>query len=220
MKLKLPSPAMVVALIALTVASSGTAIAAVSFARNAGAVDGKSAVADGASASAAAGRLVATQRKGAGKGRIAQRYLDLAGLARGTTSTFGNAIQLIDNQSLAPAAIGNVAGLGSLTATCQDENAAAGRLDPATTITFANTSGDVVNFERSISYAGTATLITALPNGTTSSFKISGSQPFQMHIERRGTNYVVNGVVRQDGRNAASAQCVVYGVALTIPPSS
>ena len=48
MKLKLPSPAMVVALIALAVAMSGSAVAAVTFARNAGAVDGKSAVADGA----------------------------------------------------------------------------------------------------------------------------------------------------------------------------
>jgi hypothetical protein len=217
MKLKLPSPAMVVALIALAVALSGTAVAAVSFARNAGAVDGKSAVADGASLKSAAGRLVATRSKGAGKGTIAQRYLDVAGLARGGTSTFGKAIQLIDNQSLAPAGIGNVAGLGSLTATCADENAAAGRLDPATTITFANTSGEAVNFARTSAYADT--LVVPLPNTATQSFKISGSQPFTMHIERRGTNYVVNGVVRQDGRNLATAQCVVYGVALTIPPT-
>jgi hypothetical protein len=69
-----------------------------------------------------------------------------------------------------------------------------------------------------VNYA--ATVITALPNTATQSFKISGSQPFTMHIERAGTNYVVNGVVRQDGRNAPTAQCVVYGVALTIPPSS
>ena len=51
-----------------------------------------------------------------------------------------------------------------------------------------------------------------MPNTTTQAFKISGSQPFTMHIERAGTNYVVNGVVRQDGRNAPTAQCVVYGV--------
>ena len=220
MKLKLPSPAMVVALIALAIAMSGTAVAAVTFAKNAGAVDGKSAVADGASASAAAGKLVATQRKGAGKGRLSQRYLDVAGLARGTTSTFGRAIQLIDNQTLAPAPIGNVPGLGSLTATCQDESAAAGRLDPATTISFANTSGDAVNFARTVNYDGGQTVVTPLPNTATQAFKISGSAPFTMHIERSGTNYVVNGVVRQDGRNAATAQCVVYGVALTIPPSS
>lgn len=217
MKLKLPSPAMVVALVALTVAMSGTAFAAVNFAKNAGAVDGKSAVADGASTNAAAGKLVATQRKGTGKGRLAQRYLDVSGLARGATSTFGRAIQLIDNQSLAPVAIGDVAGLGSLTATCADESATAGRLDPATTITFANASGDTINFARTVAY--TSTSILPMPNGTTQAFRISGSQPFTMHIERAGTNYVVNGVVRQDGRNAATAQCVVYGMALTIPPS-
>jgi hypothetical protein len=209
---------MVVALIALVVATSGTAVAAVNFAKNAGAVDGKSAVADGASLKSSTGRLVAAQRKGAGKGTIAQRYLDVGGLARGSTATFGRAIQLIDNQSLAPVAIGDVPGLGSLTATCSDESAAVGRLDPATTITFANTSGDTVNFARTVNYS--ATVIAPLPNTATQAFKISGSQPFTMHIERAGTNYVVNGVVRQDGRNAASAQCVVYGVALTIPPSS
>ena len=218
MKLKLPSPAMVVALIALAVAMSGSAVAAVTFARNAGAVDGKSAVADGASLKIAAGRLVATQRKGAGKGTIAQKYLDLGGLAHGSTSTFGKAIPLPDQQTIAPAGIGDVPGLGNLSATCQDENNAVGKIDPATTITFANTSGDTVNFARTVNYSGT--VIAPMANTTTQSFKISGSQPFTMHIERAGTNYVVNGVVRQDGRNAASAQCVVYGVALTIPPSS
>ncbi len=94
MKLKLPSPAMVVALIALAVAMSGTAVAAVTFAKNAGAVDGKSAVADGAALKTAAGRLVATQRTGSGKGKIAQRYLDVSGLAHGSTSTFGKATPL------------------------------------------------------------------------------------------------------------------------------
>lgn len=219
MRAKLPSPAMVVALIALAVAMSGTAVAAVDFARNAGAVDGKSAVAHGASARAAAGKLVATQKTGAARGTIARRYLDIGEVARGTSATFGKAIQLIDNQSLAPVSIGNVAGLGTLTATCADESATVGRLDPATTITFANTSGDAVNFARNIAYDSGATSIVPLPNTATHAFRISGSQPFTMHIERKGTNYVVNGVVRQDGRNAPTAQCVVYGVALTVPAS-
>lgn len=219
MKAKLPSPAMVVALIALVVAMSGTAVAAVNFARNAGAVDGKSAVAHGASARAAAGKLVATQRTGAARGKIARRYLDVGQVARGTTATFGKAIQLIDNQTLAPVAIGNVAGLGSLTATCADENSATGRLDPATTITFANTSGDAVNFARNVAYDSGSSSVLPLPNTATHAFRISGSQPFTMHIERKGTNYVVNGVVRQDGRNAPTAQCVVYGIALTVPSS-
>ena len=180
-------------------------------------MDGKSAVADGAALKSAAGKLVATQHKGAGKGTISRRYLDVRGLAHGSTSTFGKAIQLIDNRRSRPSASATCPASATLTATCQDESATVGRLDPATTITFANTSGDAVNFARTVNYA--ATVITALPNTATQSFKISGSQPFTMHIERAGTNYVVNGVVRQDGRNAPTAQCVVYGVALTIPPS-
>ena len=148
---------------------SGSAVAAVTFARNAGAVDGKSAVADGAALKTAAGRLVATQRKGAGKGTIAQKYLDLSGLAHGSTATFGKATPLLDNQTIAPAGIGDVPGLGNLNATCQDENPAAGRLDPATTITFANTSGDTVNFARTVNYS--ATVIAPMPNTTTQSFR-------------------------------------------------
>jgi hypothetical protein len=215
----LPSPAMVVALIALLVALSGTAVAAVNYARNAGAVDGKSAVASGASTKAAAGRLVATQRSGAGRGTIAAKYLDLSGAMRGRTSTFGRSFTLIDNQSLAPAQIGAVPGLGTLQATCTDENGAAAKLDPATTITFANGSGDAVNLSRTIGFNAGTNVVTVLPNGTTHQFKVSGSQPFVMHIERRGVNYAVNGVIRQDGRNTTSASCLVYGYALEIPAS-
>ncbi len=212
-----PSPALVVACIALIVAMSGTAVAAVSFARNAGAVDGRSAVADGASLRAASGRLVATKRSGADRGRIDGKYL--AGVMRGRSSTFGRALVLVDNQTLAPTPIGTVAGIGSVSATCADENAAAGRLDPATTLTFANSSGDAVNLARTINSNQATTVVIPLPNGTQHTFKISGSAPFTLHLQRGGTNYVVNGVVRQDGRNGPSAQCLVYGYTLEIPDS-
>lgn len=215
----LPSPAMVVAMIALVIALSGTAVAAVNYARNAGAVDGKSAVASGASTRQAAGRLVATQRSGAERGTIASKYLDLSGAMAGRTSTFGRSLAVVDNQSLAPLQIGGVPGLGTLQATCADENATAGRLDPGTTITFANTSGEPVNLSRTIGFNQATNVVTALPNNTTHAFKISGSAPFVMHLERRGTNYAVSGVIRQDGRNSASASCLVYGYALEVPPS-
>ncbi len=219
MKPGLPSPAMVVAVAALIVALSGTAVAAVDFARNAGAVDGKSAVADGASLKAAAGRLVATRRSGAARGTIAAKYLDLRGVARGSSATFGRSLAVLDNQTLAPLQIGTVPGLGTLTATCADENGTVGRLDPATTITFANTSGEAVNLARNIGYVGGTNVVTALPNGATHALRIAGSSPFALHLERRGTNYLVDGVVRQDGRNAPGASCLFYGVTLTIPPS-
>ena len=83
MKLRRPSPAMVVALVALVMASTGTAVAAVNFAQNAGAVDGKSAVRSSVTRSTAAGRLVATASRGLLKGRIPGKFLDLSAAVRG-----------------------------------------------------------------------------------------------------------------------------------------
>ncbi len=59
MRIRRPSPAMVVAIVALVMACAGTSIAAVNYASNAGAVDGLSAVRAG-SVDRAAGRLIAT----------------------------------------------------------------------------------------------------------------------------------------------------------------
>jgi hypothetical protein len=215
MRLKPPSPAMVVALLALVMAMSGTAVAAVSFARNAGAVDGKSAVGNGASHRRAAGKLVATTRHGANRGKINHHYLE--GVARGSSSTFGRALDVADNQSLAPIVVGGVLGLGSLTATCNDQNPRAGIEDPSSTITFANLSGEAISLSQRVGN-GPAT-VAALPNGVQTSLVINGSNTFELHVQRRGTNYAVNGVVRQDGARTPAAQCLVYGYALTIPSS-
>ena len=117
---------MIISIVALVMASTGSAIAAVDFARNAGAVDHKSAAGSGATLSKAAGKLITTQAKGAGKGRIAQKYLDVGGLARGTTSTFGRSFDVVDNAASVPTQIGGIPGLGPLTATCNDQNGAAG----------------------------------------------------------------------------------------------
>jgi hypothetical protein len=215
MKSRRPSASLVIALVALVMAMSGSAVAAVDFVSNAGAVDGKSAVADGALLRTAAGRLVATQRSGAARGTLRAKYLDLRGVLHGTASTFGRSFAVVDNQALAPVVIGAVPEIGSVTASCADENAAAGVADPATTLTFANTSGDAVNLSRTVGNADP--FIAALPNGTTHTFTIHGSNTFELHLERKGTNYIVNGVVRQDGRGTPSAACLVYGYALAIP---
>jgi hypothetical protein len=217
MKLQRPSPALVISLVALVLASTGTAVAAVSFAANAGAVDGKSAVADGALRRVAAGRLVATQRTGDAAGTIRAKYLDLSRVVRGTSSTFGRSFSVVDNQTLAPATIGTVPEIGSVTASCFDENVAPAVADPATTLTFANTSGDAVNLSRTVGNGDA--FIAGLPNGTTHAFTIRGSNTFRLHLERKGTNYVIDGVVRQDGRGTAAAACLVYGYAVAIPGS-
>src|SRR6478735_5238013 len=214
MKISRPQPATVISIVALVMATTGSAFAAVDFARNAGAVDHKSAVGSGATLSKAAGKLITTQAKGAGKGTIAQKYLDTSGLAKGTTSTFGRAFDVVDNAASVPTQIGGIPGLGPLTATCNDQDSAVGVEDPQTTITFQNTSGDVVNQSRQI--GGSNPLVNAVLNGTTSPFNINGSSTFELHLERKGTNYFVHGVVRQDGRGSNAASCLVYGVTLAV----
>ena len=169
MKPKLPSPAMVVAIVALLVGLSGTAVAAVNFANNAGAVDGKSAVASGASLTSAAGKLVATQRRGSGKGRIASqvpRPARVDARQRRATSARRRASSTTAARVAQP--IGSVPGIGALTATCKDENAAAGRLDPATTITLANTSGEAINLMRKVD-SDAAAVIAAAPTASCTS---------------------------------------------------
>jgi hypothetical protein len=203
-----------VALLALFIALAGTAFAAVNYATNAGAVDGKSAVANGASRSSAAGRLVATQTSGDAKGTIASKYLDLRSYARGATSTFGKAFDVADNATGAATPIGTIPGVGTLTAQCVDQDGRVGVEDPQTTVTFTNTSGDAVNLARSFGTNNTSVL--SMPNGTQHVFSINGSSLFQLHIERKGVNYLANGVVRQDGRNTPTASCLIYGFSLTV----
>jgi hypothetical protein len=212
MQIRRPSGAMVVAFVALFIAMTGTAFAAVNFATNAGAVDGKSAVADGVPRALAAGRLVATRRTGDARGTIAAKYLDPS-LARGRTATFGRALGVADNQALAPAAVGTVPGLGTLTASCFDQNVEAGKENPGVRLAFANQSGEVVNLARTV--GGEAPLVTAVANQVQDAWTIGASNTFELHLERHGADTLVRGVVRQDGLNGPDASCLIYGFSLT-----
>ena len=98
MKISRPSPAMVVAGIALFVSLGGTSMAAVSYATRAGSVDGKSAVYSGASLSQSAGKLVATERSGADKGRLPGRFVSDVP----KTAVFSNVFEVADNAPGAP----------------------------------------------------------------------------------------------------------------------
>src|SRR3954451_4137025 len=146
MKISRPSPAMVVAGLALFVSLSGTSIAAVSFVANAGAVDGKSAVASSSTLSHAAGKLVATASRGTNKGRIPGKFV--ADVAK--TSSFSKGYQVADNQPGAPQTVATIKGLGYITATCNDQNTVAGNEDPISVISFINTSGKPVNLARRV----------------------------------------------------------------------
>src|SRR3954471_3421970 len=118
MKLSRPSPSMVVAGVALFVSLGGTSMAAINYAERAGSVDGKSAVYAGASLSQAAGKLVATNRSGADKGRLPGKFI--AGVPK--SQTFGNGFEVADNAPGAPQPVASMSGMGTLTATCNDQN--------------------------------------------------------------------------------------------------
>jgi len=206
-----PSPAMVVALVALVFAMTGSAAAVVSFARNAGAVDGKSAVAAGVSNARTAGKLVATRRLGALRGTIPAQYLDPKA---GQSISFGRSTDVIDNGGQAPFVIASIPGFGTLHATCGDQRPQAGLEDPTTTITFTNTSGQAINFARSLGTGQTS--VAGLVANQTASFVVRGSNTYVINVLKQGTSLVVDGVVRQDGANTANAFCVNYGQATVV----
>ena len=212
MKISRPSPSMVIAGIALFVSLGGTSIAAVSYVSNAGAVDGKSAVFAGASLSQAAGKLVATNRSGADKGRLPGKFV--ADVPK--TTVFSNIFEVADNAPGAPQTVATLSGLGALTATCNDQNNTAGNEDPISTISFNNASGEIVNVARRVGNGDGA--LTVAANQTSTSVAIGGSNTFMFHIERRSQNAIIQGGVRQDGRGTPAATCVVFGVVEQILP--
>jgi hypothetical protein len=205
-----PSPAMCVASLALFVALGGTSIAAVSYATNAGKVDGKDAVYSGTSLSKAAGKLVATNRSGADKGRIPAKFL--AGVPGG--QVFGKAFEVADNATGAQEAFGGASGIGTLTANCADQNPKAGVEDPISTIQFVNQSGETINVTRRRGSEDAA--IAPLANGTVSALTIGGSNTFEFQVQRGGTALLINGTIRQDGRGQPVANCLIYGTILRV----
>ena len=210
MKFSRPSPSMVVASVALFVSLGGTSVAAINYATNAGAVDGKSAVFAGASLNQAAGKLVATNRSGTDKGRLPGKFV--ADVAK--TQSFSKGLEVADNAPGAPQFAALIKGLGSITATCNDQNGAAGNEDPISVITFVNQSGQTVNVARRVGNGDGA--LTLAANQTTVSVSVGGSNTFMFHVEYAGQNAIIQGGVRQDGRGTPAAICGIYGTVLQI----
>ena len=208
MRLRIPSPAMGVAIVALVMATTGTAVAGVNFVSNAGAVDGKSAVSAASSLARAKGRLVATARGGRNGGRIPGKFL--ADVSR--AEAFARALDVTDNAAGAAiqlAGRGDTEGIVTLTTSCGDQNPAVGAENPVTIVTLTNVSGTTVNAARRVGV--TAVRVFAFPTGTVDQFTISGSQTFEIHLERRGVHAVIDGAVRQDGLNTATGSCLAFG---------
>ena len=209
MRISRPSPATVIATISLVMATTGSAVAAVDFASNAGAVDRLSAVGASSSNNRAAGRLVATARGGSNKGQIPNKFLaDVPEASR-----FAAPFDVQDNA--AGANVGLSANpIGALTASCQDQSNAAGTEDPRSVITFSNTSGVAINFARRVG-AGDAA-IGVLQNATVDSFTINGSNTFKYNIEGGSAQVIIEGVVRQDRPAPTDGKCFVYGTVQVI----
>jgi hypothetical protein len=213
MRIRKPSPALVLSIIALVFAMGGSAVAAVSYASNAGRVDGKSAVGAGSSLSHAAGNLVATAKGGATKGQIPAKFL--AGVVNGSGQPFVATVGVSDNANLAPSPLVVVPGFGTLSAGCDDQAKNPGREDPLTVLGFTNQAGGFISFARTVGN-GQAT-ITALDNNAATTVNVPGANTFAYNLQNGLINLQINGVVRQDGVNTADGRCVVYGSALRIP---
>ncbi|HEX6026436.1 MAG TPA: hypothetical protein VFZ00_30855 [Solirubrobacter sp.] len=212
MKISRPSPAMVVACTALFVSLGGTSIAAVNFARNAGAVDGKSAVYSGAKLRQAAGKLVATERSGIHKGRLPGKFIADVPKAE----PFNRATEVVDNAPGIAQPLAVIGGLGTLQTVCNDENGAAGKENAITSIVFNNTSGAQLNVARRVGVNDGAT--TVAENGTQTVIAIGGANTFTIHIEGGNHNAIIQGGARQQGTNSPAALCAVYGVVMDIQP--
>jgi hypothetical protein len=204
MRIRRPSPATVISVIALFMATSGTAVAAVSYARNAGKVDGKSAVGASSSLKRAKGKLVATARGGSNPGKIPNKFLADVPAA----DNFAAPFQVQDN-AVGATTVLNSTGFGRFEASCRDAAGRAGVEDPRTVLTFANTSGGAMNFARRVGNGDGR--VALLQNGTVDSFTINGSNTFEYHLQQNAVHVIIEGAVRQDRPDAANGACLVWG---------
>jgi hypothetical protein len=204
MRIRRPNPGTVIGTIALVMATTGSAVAAVDFARNAGAVDGYSAVGASSSTNRAAGNLVATARGGSNKGQIPNQFL--ADVPQ--SSPFAAPFTVEDNATGATVGIAATP-FGTLSASCQDQASAAGTEDPRTIMTFSNTSGSPLNVARRVGVGDP--FIVALANGTADSFTVNNANTFRYHLQGPGAQVIIEGAVRQERPDPANGVCVVWG---------
>lgn len=225
MKLKRPSPAMTVAVVALVMSMTGGAIAAVNFAQNAGAVDGKSAVsASKAGKKGAAGKLVATYGRGDNRGKLPLRIVAGAAsessvdnladeAARGKSGV--QSISVADNQTTAATTLIDLE-LGALQVSCIDQANQAGTEDASTRISITNGSGSPVNLSRQLGNADAAT-ITTLENGIVHTFTVGQQNTFTVQVQGSGARTVlIEGTALQVGADTADSSCVVWATAILV----
>jgi hypothetical protein len=222
-----PSPALVLSVIAVVLSLTGASVAAIDYARDAGAVDHKSAVGASSSRDRAAGKLVATAGSGSLKGQIPSRFLDLGGTLHGAHTSFQKSIPLAVNLNQPSATrtsdrtLYNSATLVELpdnvtvAATCSQQTQGSGKSDPQTTIALTNTSGHTLNVAHWVGGTQTAVVFTLADNHG-NGFNITESNTFGYDIELNGTHTMIQGVFRQDSTDTGPA-CTLYGYTVTLP---
>jgi hypothetical protein len=203
MRIKRPSPSLVVSIVAVVMASSGSAFAASKLAATS--VDGLSAVRASSSTAGARGKLVATKSGGVGAGTLPGKFVSDVVKGDGFVGSFAKAQDVTDNQTGAPVTLITIEGLGTITSVCEDQSNVVAKEDPRQTIAFLNQSGAAISYARVIPNA--AATISKPENGTATPFTIAGSNAFQLLVQAGTKSVTVNGIARQDGTNTATAQC-------------
>jgi hypothetical protein len=208
---------MVVALIALFVASSGTAVAVVGYARNAGAVDGKSAVSSSSSLKHAGGNVVATARAGRHPGRLPGRFV--ADVMRGGATALTRYLRVADNAAGPVVPLAIIPKIGRLDAQCRDQDPTPGVESTQTVITFTARDPGGVNVSRllgrDIESARNAVVFTALKSQPVPILSFADSL-FQLVLQARDRTVFINGASRSDANRTPDAKCLIFGIGLRV----
>ncbi len=224
MKVKRPSPAMTVAVVALVMSMTGGAIAAVNFAENAGHVDGYSAVkASKAGKEKAAGKLVATYKSGDNRGRLPLRIIAGAASENSVENLADRAavgrngarlIPVADNQTTAAETMIDLE-LGSLQVSCADQNNGGGVENATTRVTLTNGSGAPMNLSRSVGNGEPA--IVTLDIGTAHTFSVPQENTFSVQLQGTDNRTVLaEGTARQLGQGTTDSSCAVWATAVLV----
>jgi hypothetical protein len=208
---------MVVALIALAVALSGTAVAAVDYARNAGAVDGRSAVSSDVTLGAAKGKLVATALLGPSRGRVPGRFV--SDVMRGGATSITKYLRAVDNQPGPVVTIATIDGIGRFEAQCRDQDPAPSVESTQTIITFTASEPAGVNVSRltgrDIDNSNDGVVFTATPNQAVPVISIADTM-FQLILQSGLKTVFLSGSARSDANHTASAACLIWGIGLRV----
>jgi hypothetical protein len=224
MKVKRPSPAMIVAVVALVMSTTGGAIAAVNYAKNSNAVDGYSAVkAAKAGSGKAAGKLVATYGDGDNRGKLPLRIIagaasedSVENLAEAAALGANGArlMSVTDNQTTVAQTIIDL-GLGTLQVSCTDQNDQGGIENAATRVSIANDSGAAFNIARELGN-GAPTFAT-LENGAVDTFSVAQQNTFRIQLQGTdNTTVLVDGSAQQTGQGTNDSACAVWATAIVV----